>query len=77
MDLLSAAVVTSKLSVGNAQTHKSDELSMVAFPATSRRNAICTASALSMWPGFTYSVTSLLIRSSFGCSIRLSTRLAM
>lgn len=49
---------------------------MVALPATSVRNAICTASDFSMCPGLSCSTMSLLMRSSLGWAERLSTRLA-
>lgn len=49
---------------------------IVALPATSSRNAICTASDFSIFPGLSCSTTSLLMRSSLGWAERLSTRLA-
>jgi len=48
-------------------------LIMVALPATSRRKAICTAPPLSRCPVLTWFTTSLLIRSSVGSAVRLST----
>lgn len=49
---------------------------MVAFPATSKRNATCTASSLLRVPLLSCSTQSLLMRSSLGFSERASTRLA-
>lgn len=48
---------------------------MVALPATSRRNATCTASALVRVSLLSCSTQSLLMRSSFGSLERASTSL--
>lgn len=55
------------------QHTKAIMFTIVAFPATSSKNAICTASSLLRFPVLTCSVTSLLTRSSLGDSRRFST----
>lgn len=62
--------------IGEEEPTSAIMFTIVALPATSSRNAICTASAFSMCPGLSCSTTSLLMRSSLGRAERLSTRLA-